>query len=264
LATTDYGEAVDTKCGRCGEPFRYTPVRIEGKIVVRRTLCDRCADEDNAAEQRDQLQLLQDDAEQRALRRLELLDRITGNAAECRAMTFDSFDCSECGPKPLDAAREFTRDVIAAGPHDGVRGLYLWGDFGTGKTHLVVAVLDELLRRDDFDAARIQFDRADELILQIQDTYNTQQSTMAVADLRKRAGVWILDDLGTEQPSADAGRHLRQILSRRVLKPTLITSNLSPEQLQDQNPELGRVVSRLGRQYFRVVEVKGRDRRGSR
>src|SRR5687768_7204800 len=102
------------KCVVCEQRFSYTAILIDGEVAVRRTICDACVVAD-----RDDQETAEDRAAAAELRRLEQLERITGNAAECRAMTFDTFDATHCGGKPLEAAQQFVREVLAAGPYDG-------------------------------------------------------------------------------------------------------------------------------------------------
>jgi DNA replication protein DnaC len=192
---------------------------------------------------------------------LDLLHNAGPNVAEHRDATLDSFDTAECGDMPVAAAREFIAATLASRAYDPVRGLYLWGGTGTGKTHLAVGVLRELLSDPRVKPCDVLYDHAAELMARIQDTYGTGTSTMELLERRFKARVWVLDDLGTERASDDIARHLTLIFTKRAMRPTVVTSNLAPEQFERRRPELVRVVSRLGPAYFRAVEVKGRDRR---
>src|SRR5690606_21483625 len=107
----------------------------------------------------------------------------------------------------------------------------------------------------------VVFDYALSLISRIQDTYNTGASADEILDRRINAGIWILDDLGTEKPSDDVVRRLTRIFAEREGRPTLVTSNVPPDQLEQRHPEFFRLASRFGPRIFRVVEVRGRDRR---
>jgi DNA replication protein DnaC len=263
-------DELEVSCSRCRDTFRYTPVRVGNLVVSRQTLCPACAEqvagEDRQLERDDATRQLRAAREDRERRRLELLHSITGNAAACRHMTLDSFDASGSGPAPLDAAREFVREVLEA-PDDypAVRGIYFHGDTGPGKTHLAVGVIQALLADPRIRPEEIVFDRADELILRIQATYGTRESVFeAVLDRRFDAKLWVLDDLGTERPTDESARYLTLLLARRELRPTLITSNLHPTELAKRFAEFNRAESRFGPRYFRVLPVAGRDRRFDR
>lgn len=247
-------------CGRCNKGFTY--LHLSDAIPAPR-YCRECSlivtrqenDAESAVEQRSY--------QERLAGILEMIDRAGANAAEHGRATLDSFDTegSPANTIALREARAFVADVLQAGPFDPVRGLYLYGETGTGKTHLAAAVLRELLLSTKMPTRDVVYDHAAELIARIQDTYSTKTSTFDVLDKRSKAKVWLLDDLGTERASSDVAQHLTLIFTKRALRPTVITSNLSPEQFEARNPELVRVGSRLGPAYFRVVEVVGRDRR---
>lgn len=197
-------------------------------------------------------------------RESEILGRLHSAGAnpwEHGAATLDSFDTGEKSDTAVTAVREFTTQTKEAAQFDPVRGLYLFGNTGCGKTHLAVAALREFLVDPSFVPREIVFDNANALMAEIQDTYNTQNSTMDIIRKRIDAKVWILDDLGTERASDDAVTRLTLIFTERALRPTLVTSNNSPATLEQRHPEFKRVQSRLGPAYFRTVEIKGRDRR---
>lgn len=164
--------------------------------------------------------------------------------------------------KPAEAAREFIRDVLAAKWHTEVRGLMLFGDTGTGKTHLATGVIRAALE-GGIKARDIVFDRADRLITTVQDTYGSGQ-TEAVLAKRESATLWVLDDLGREKATPDVLRIITDLLSAREGHPNVITSNYDQGALAKRfEKEEGwvRLSSRLGVQNFRAVKVLGRDRR---
>lgn len=261
------------RCPRCQLEWRYAVMeRVEGGKVIGCIpalpdvfVCGACQ---TKAESEDQRRTLEEEERRERDRRgldvqmlLENLNDAGVNPWEHRSSTFATFDGSECGPAPLERAREFVAETLAAGKYEPVKGLYLCGQTGAGKTHLAVAVVRALLEATY--RGRIIFDHSLGLILRIQDTYNTSESAEALIDRRVKAGVWVLDDLGTEKPSDDVVRRLTTIFAERGPRPTIVTSNLTPDQLTDpkRNPEFFRLASRLGPRNFRTVMVKGHDRR---
>lgn len=183
------------------------------------------------------------------------------NVWDLGSATLENFRTDQSGRAPLGATLEFLHVLRTAGPYQPVRGLYLFGETGAGKSHLAAAVARELLLDPKIDEGSVIFDHALRLIGRIQSTYSSHERSDEIIDRRINTGCWILDDLGSEAPSADVARRLTEIFTERAMRPMLVTSNLPPHQLEDRNPELFRVVSRLGPRYFRVVEVKGSDRR---
>lgn len=250
-------------CPDCRAEWQVFALTRPATRVVR--VCPDCVEkrEQRAAEEAREAkrQELEARQERRRSEVMELMHAAGVNVWDHGSATLANFDSGECGPAPMEAVWEFLRDVRRAGRYDPVRGLYLFGGTGAGKSHLAATVARELLLDVEIDPGTIVYDHALRLIGRIQRTYSSQESTDAVLDRRINARVWILDDLGTEAPSADVVRRLTEIFTERAMRPTLITSNLAPPELESRHPEFFRVVSRLGPRYFRTVQVKGRDRR---
>lgn len=129
----------------------------------------------------------------------------------------------------------------AKNPHD----LVLWGASGGGKTHLAVGILREIVRRGD----RAHFVTVPELLLEIRGTFQRESGIVDTeTDIINRYStvpLLVLDDIGAEKSTPWSITTLYLIIDRRYReeRPTIITSNLSPEQIeQDLSP---RIASRL-------------------
>lgn len=252
-------------CQRCGSEFEAVGYRLFSAVIGMATTCPAC----QAAEKREREEAARREEQERAERArrereeeiLELLHRAGVNPWAYGRCTLGNYDASESGPGPVEAVREFLAETRRAQKYDPVRGLYLFGDTGAGKTHLAVAAARDLLLDPEIPLGEVVFDYALSLISRIQDTYNTGESTDEILNRRIRARVWILDDLGTEKPSDDVVRRLTMIFAEREGRPTLVTANIPPDQLEARHPEFFRLASRFGPRIFRTIEVRGRDRR---
>ena len=123
------------------------------------------------------------------------------------------------------------------------KGLYLCGGVGTGKTHLAVAVLNELIRRRRIPAL---FVTVPELLDNLRGTYdNPGRNLDEWMDAVKNADFLVLDDLGSEKPTAWVQERIFVIVNHRYREalPTVFTSNIGPKDLATQLGE--RTASRI-------------------
>lgn len=126
---------------------------------------------------------------------------------------------------------------------EGGRGLYFCGDVGTGKTHLAVAVLNELIHRKRVPSL---FVTVPEFLDNVRGAYNVPGRDMDEwMEAVKNAEFLVLDDLGSERPSAWVQERLFVIVNHRYREalPTVFTSNIGPKDLAAQLGE--RTASRI-------------------
>jgi DNA replication protein DnaC len=138
-------------------------------------------------------------------------------------------------------------------------GLYLCGGVGTGKTHLAVAVLNELIRRKKVPSL---FVTVPELLDNLRGAYNDPGRNLDEwMDTVKNADLLVLDDLGSERPTEWVQERIFVIVNHRYREalPTIFTSNIGPKDLADQ---LGkRTASRIIAMCKEGIELGGRDHR---
>jgi DNA replication protein DnaC len=146
------------------------------------------------------------------------------------------------------------------------RGLYFCGDVGTGKTHLAVAVMNELMSRKRVPSL---FVTVPEFLDNLREAYMIPGRDLDEwMDTVKNADFLVLDDLGSERPTEWVRERLFVIVNHRYREalPTLFTSNIGPRDLASQLGE--RTASRIiamcdwisleGEDYREAVVREGR------
>lgn len=140
----------------------------------------------------------------------------------------------------------------------------LAGKFGTGKSHLAMAILNQLNEHKDLKALFVSMD---ELMRRIKSSFGNPKSPYQediVVNMLIEADLLVLDDLGAEVGSVDRNnsatdyniRVMNGILNGRTNKPTIFTTNLSMKELHDVYD--GRLVSRMfrGIEQENIIEFK--------
>lgn len=261
-ATTRYPTTADAQliCTKCERDFvlplvYHTHDRVLGGVPE---LCGSCRSEmfqaqevatrvDTTAPKRDTLQLM---------------EQAGGNPYEYGRFQLETFEAFRGRERALKRTRDLVEAVLQSkDPYDKIHGLYIVGDTGTAKTALAHCALRRLLEAGFRPGRDVIFDDALSLIEQIQDTYGSGASTWKILEARFRTRFWILDDLGAEKPSDDVVRKLTVIFNRREGRPTLVTSNVSPDQLEARHREFFRLASRFGPAQFRMVQAQGENAR---
>ncbi len=123
------------------------------------------------------------------------------------------------------------------------RGLYFCGDVGTGKTHLAVAVMNELIARKRVPSL---FVTLPELLDNLRGAYNDPGRNLDEwMDAVKNAELLVLDDLGSENATEWVRERIFVIVNHRYREklPTVFTSNIGPKDLAAQLG--GRTASRI-------------------
>lgn len=182
--------------------------------------------------------------------------------ARYRGVSFDRPPVSDMG-RDLESKMAFThiQDFVEGLPAnlDAGRGLWLFGDTGTGKTTLAMLVSKAAL-----EAARtVAIYSLPKLLARIRQTYDAEPGGDSYTTFFERltsVDLLHIDDLGAEKRSDWVLEQLYALVNERyeAQRSMLVTTNLKVEDLEEQ---IGaRTVSRLS-QMCDLVELQGRDRR---
>jgi len=125
----------------------------------------------------------------------------------------------------LAQAKFYTEKFVEYYPGSSDKGFLLMGPAGTGKTHLAVAALKDLIQRGHAGL----FCDYRELLKEIQASYNPASETteMRILEPIRTVEVLVLDDLGASRPSDWVRDIVEIVLNARYNKnlTTLITTN---------------------------------------
>lgn len=200
--------------------------------------------------------------QEKALREAAIKERMNHPEKILSCMGIDrrhlscSLDNYDSGDKVKAICKQFLAD-----PFD----LVLTGSSGTGKTHIAVAVLRELVRSGKANPETARFIPVPELLREIRASYNTSGEDNAEETIvSKYADIdfLALDDLGAEKSTEWSIAILYLVIDRRhrELRPTITTTNMSLDEISVKLSP--RIASRLA--SGRVVVMSGVDHRTRR
>lgn len=127
-------------------------------------------------------------------------------------------------------------------------GLLFYGDVGSGKTYLASSIANYLIEEK---LMRVRIMNLSQIINQIQKSA-FKFDVNEIINTLSNIPLLILDDLGIERDTSYAREQVYNIINSRYLKnkPTIFTTNLSLEIIQDTNIDL-----EYQRIYSRILEM---------
>lgn len=136
----------------------------------------------------------------------------------------------------------------------GMNGVFLHGKINTGKTHWATIAISEWAwtKQTTLMAA---FVTVRDFILEIKEQYSQKESEYKILKIFSGYGALVLDDLGTEYWNDWSKTIILSLIGRRYENclPTIITSNLSLEEIFKREPRIGSRIS-----SYRQIHMKSK------
>jgi DNA replication protein DnaC len=181
----------------------------------------------------------------------------TGIPKRFRGVGFDRKPIVDMDATLTRQIRGFVRDI--GGNLDKGRGLWLFGDVGTGKTSLAMLVSNEALHA----GRSVAIYSMPRLLADIKETYEDRSESSYMQLFDRLVGVDLLhiDDLGAEKRTEWVLEQLYSIINERwqEQRSVVVTTNLID--VDDLRNQIGpRTVSRL-HEMCELIPIMGRDRR---
>lgn len=145
----------------------------------------------------------------------------------------------------LDYAKEFDTDS---------NSLYFHGRTGLGKTHLSLAIANEVMKK----GYNVVYGSVLNFLNKLEREKFGRADSFETEDILINADLLILDDLGAEFSTPVAISSLYNIINSRIARgvPTIISSNLCLEEIKSRYPES--IASRIIGNY-KTIEFTGKD-----
>lgn len=153
--------------------------------------------------------------------------RLMGLPNSLKAITTEDLDTKDENRLP---ALSYIKDVIKQSP-EAIKGLYLYGNFGVGKSYLMAYMAQRLSRQKGLATTMVHVPT---FIMDLKKGFEDNTTAEQVMSV-KTAEILVLDDIGAETPTAWVRDAILQVILQYRMQENLLTfftSNLSMRELE--------------------------------
>lgn len=168
-----------------------------------------------------------------------------------KTATFENFNIETDEEKQ---AFEFAKNLAEFYKKGGQGNSFMSGPAGSGKSHLSMAILKSYLESGEKTALFVSYSHVVRLI---KDSFNNRDSVYTqnnIMSLLANVDLLVMDDIGSENNSDFSEELLTDVLDGRIS--TIITTNLSSEELRGNSRKPGRYNQRTASRMFRGIGGK--------
>lgn len=168
-----------------------------------------------------------------------------------KTATFENFKIETDEEKQ---AFDFAKNLAEFYKNGGQGNSFMSGPAGSGKSHLSMAILKSYLESGEKTALFVSYSHVVRLI---KDSFNNRDSVYTqnnIMGLLTNVDLLVMDDIGSENNSDFSEELLTDVLDGRIS--TIITTNLSSEELRGSNTKKGRYNQRTASRMFRGIGGK--------
>lgn len=168
-----------------------------------------------------------------------------------KTATFENFNIETDEERQ---AFDFAKNLAEFYKNGGQGNSFMSGPAGSGKSHLSMAILKSYLESGEKTALFVSYSHVVRLI---KDSFNNRDSIYTqnnIMGLLTNVDLLVMDDIGSENNSDFSEELLTDVLDGRIS--TIITTNLSSEELRGSNTKKGRYNQRTASRMFRGIGGK--------
>ena len=168
-----------------------------------------------------------------------------------KTATFENFNIETDEERQ---AFDFAKNLAEFYKNGGQGNSFMSGPAGSGKSHLSMAILKSYLESGEKTALFVSYSHVVRLI---KDSFNNRDSVYTqnnIMSLLTNVDLLVMDDIGSENNSDFSEELLTDVLDGRIS--TIITTNLSSEELRGSNTKKGRYNQRTASRMFRGIGGK--------